>query len=91
MWLSPTAGRDCVAFHFTWEQDWARVVPVVEEIERRLEPFGARPHWGKVFTVSGEALQAKYPRLAEFRALVRRHDPNGRFGNELVDDWLGLG
>lgn len=90
MWLSPTAGRDCVAFHFTWERDPARVVPVVEEIERRLEPFDARPHWGKVFALSGSALQRKYPRLGEFRELVSRYDPAARFGNDLVDDWLGL-
>ncbi|MFL6100288.1 MAG: FAD-binding protein [Actinomycetales bacterium] len=91
MWLSSTAGRDCVAFHFTWRPDPTHVVPVVAEIERRLEQYDARPHWGKVFTVSGEWLRPRYPHMAEFRALVERHDPSGRFGNELVDGWLGIG
>lgn len=91
MWLSPTAGRDCVAFHFTWRPDAARVVPAVAEIERCLEEYDARPHWGKVFTASGEWLRGRYPQMASFRALVERHDPTGRFGNELVDEWLGVG
>jgi alditol oxidase len=90
MWLSPTAGRECVAFHFTWERDMPRVAPVVEAVERRLEPFDARPHWGKVFALSGEALRVKYPRLGDFQELIARHDPTGRFGNDLVDGWLGL-
>lgn len=90
LWLSPTAGHDCVAFHFTWRPDPRGVVPVVTEIERRLEPFDVRPHWGKVFTISGERLRASYPRVGDFQTLVERHDPAGRFGNDLVDEWLGL-
>jgi xylitol oxidase len=89
-WLSLTAGMDSVAFHFTWRPDAARVEPVVSEVERRLAPFGARPHWGKVFTTSPDRLAELYPRLPDVRRLVRSYDPQGRLGNELVDGWLGL-
>jgi hypothetical protein len=31
-----------------------------------------------------------YPRLGDFRRLVRRVDPDGTFANHEVDAWLGL-
>jgi xylitol oxidase len=89
-WLSLTGGVDSVAFHFTWRPDAARVEPVLAEVERRLAPFGARPHWGKVFATPPERLAELYPRLPEVRELVRSYDPDGRLGNDLVDGWLGL-
>lgn len=89
MWLSTTGGRDSVAFHFTWERDADRVLPLVREIERALAPFDARPHWGKVFTTPPAELARLYPRLADFRRLVTRHDPAGKFSNALVDGWIG--
>ena len=50
LWLSPCYRQDSVAFHFTWIADTASVLPVVALAERQLDPFGARPHWGKIFT-----------------------------------------
>lgn len=47
--------------------------------------FGARPHWGKWFPLSGEEVAAVYPRLPEFRAICRRVDPHGVFRNEFTD------
>jgi xylitol oxidase len=88
--LSPTGGHDCVAFHFTWQPDAERVLPVVAEVERRLAGFDARPHWGKVFSVPDAVIAERYPRLGDFRRLVEEYDPDGKFGNELVDGWLGL-
>ena len=80
MWLSPTAGLECIAFHFTWEPDLARVRPVLSAIEHALEPYAARPHWGKVFSTPDATLHQLYPRRADFRRLVERHDPAGRLG-----------
>lgn len=89
MWLSETGGQECVAFHFTWERDIARVEPVLRAVERALAPYDARPHWGKVFTLSDAELARLYPRRGDFAGLVERHDPTGRFGNDLVNGWLG--
>lgn len=91
LWLSPTGGTQCVAYHFTWVPDTARVLPVVRVVEDVLSGLDARPHWGKVFVTSPEVLAARYPRLEDFRSLVAELDPLGKFGNEQVDGWLGLG
>ncbi|MGW0084968.1 FAD-binding protein [Streptomyces sp. NPDC003393] len=90
-WLSPSHGRDTVALHFTWVEDTATVLPAVRRLEEALEPFDPRPHWGKVFTVPAAALRARYPRLDDFRALVRELDPAGKFTNGFVGDLLGRG
>ena len=38
-----------------------------------------RPHWGKVHTLPPERIVAQYPRFADFRDLVARVDPDGKF------------
>lgn len=88
-WLSPSYGRDTAAFHFTWIEDTAAVLPVVRRVEEALEGFDARPHWGKVFTVPAAELRNRYPRLDDFRALARELDPDGKFANAFVRDVLG--
>jgi len=54
------------------------VLPVLEE---RLASFGARPHWGKLF----HGVPGEYPRLAGFRALAERLDPQGKFRNPFLN------
>ncbi|MFJ4691380.1 FAD-binding protein [Streptomyces sp. NPDC088766] len=88
-WLSPAHGRDSVAVHFTWVDDTAAVLPVVRELEAVLEPFGPRPHWGKVYELPAAAVRGRYPRIDDFRALVRELDPAGTFTNAFVRDVLG--
>jgi xylitol oxidase len=90
MWLSPTQGAESVAFHFTWAREPDTVAAILELVEAALAPYGPRPHWGKVFRTPDADLRAAYPRMGEFRDLVGRFDPDGRFGNPLVDGWLGL-
>jgi xylitol oxidase len=87
-WLSPSHGRDTVAVHFTWVQETTAVVPVVRRLEQALEPFAPRPHWGKVFTMPARTVRGRYPRLADFRGLVRELDPAGKFTNAFVRDVL---
>ncbi|MEU8178296.1 D-arabinono-1,4-lactone oxidase [Microbispora hainanensis] len=88
LWLSPSQGRDTVAFHFTWIKDTAAVTPVLAAIEECLAPFGARPHWGKVFTLPADVLRTRYERLDEFAALARHYDPRGVFANEFVERYI---
>jgi len=89
LWLSPCYREDSVAFHFTWFRDFARVLPVVALIERQLAPFGARPHWGKIFTTPPEALRDRYERLPDFVCLMDRYDPAGKFRNAFTARHLG--
>jgi len=38
-WMSPCYGQDCIAFHFTWEQDWERLQQLLPVIEGALDPL----------------------------------------------------
>jgi xylitol oxidase len=87
-WLSPAYGRDTVALHFTWIEDTRAVLPVVRQLEEALDPFEARPHWGKVFTTPATVLRERYPRLDDFRTLTRTLDPAGKFTNAFLRDVL---
>jgi len=84
LWLSPCYQQDSVAFHFTWLPDAAAVLPVVTRIEQCLAPFGARPHWGKVFATPPPELRARYPRLPDFLTLMHHYDPTGKFRNSYI-------
>ncbi len=86
LWLSPAYERDSVAFHFTWIKDTARVQPVIEAVEERLVPLGARPHWAKLSAMKGAEIRSLYRRAADFQQLRAKSDPDGKFGNDLVDE-----
>ena len=79
LWLSTASGRDSIALHFTWRNEPEEVVALTPRIEAALEPFAPRPHWGKVHTVPTAVIASRYPRFADFRALVQRVDPDGKF------------
>ncbi len=85
LWLSTAYKRDSVAIHFTWKQETEAVMALLPEIEAALEPFDYRPHWGKLFTIDPKKLQARYEKMADFKALVHEFDPTGKFRNEFVD------
>ena len=86
-WLSPNFKQDCMAFHFTWFQDWPAVSKALDAIEAALAPLNPRPHWGKLFTMNKATLQSRYPRLGDFRALAQQHDPNGKFRNAFLAEF----
>ncbi len=85
LWLSPCYKQPSLAIHFTWKPDWASVKKVLPVIERELMPFGARPHWGKLFTMAPARLQQQYEKMPDFKALVAQYDPNGKFRNTFLD------
>ena len=88
LWLSPAEGRETAALHFTWAPDTGVVLPAVAALESALEPFGTRPHWGKVFGTAPATVASLWPRLADFAALTHRHDPAGKFRNAMLDRYL---
>lgn len=88
LWLSMNYRQPSLAFHFTWKPDWPAVQQVLPVIEAALAPFGVRPHWGKLFTMDKATLQSRYERLADFRGLATRHDPEGKFHNAFLDNYL---
>jgi xylitol oxidase len=84
LWMSPQHGRDTLSVHFTWHPDWPAVRAVLAGVEAALAPFGARPHWGKLFLAGAADLAPLYERLGDFTRLAARLDPRGVF----VNDWL---
>ncbi|HEY0933110.1 MAG TPA: D-arabinono-1,4-lactone oxidase [Trebonia sp.] len=85
LWLSGSYARETLALHFTWVNRPDEVDAVVREVEAALEPFAARPHWGKVNHVPPARLAELYPRLGDARALFEKLDPDGRFSNRRLE------
>jgi len=84
LWLSPCYEQPCITIHFTWKQDWPAVRKLLPVIEKELAPFKARPHWGKLFTISPAELKSIYKRLPDFIELSKKYDPQGKFRNEFL-------
>lgn len=92
LWLSPSYKQDSVAFHFTWQDKWEEVQKVLPLIEAQLEPFQAKPHWGKLFTTSPAKIQSLYEKMPDFQQLLLKYDPNGKFRNEFLSRYVfGVG
>ena len=84
LWMSTAYKRASLAIHFTWKPEWPEVSQVLPLIEKKLESFAPRPHWGKLFTLVPTQLQSRYARLAEFEAMLKRLDPDSKFCNEFI-------
>jgi len=88
LWLSPSYKQDSVAFHFTWQEKWEQVQQVLPLIEAQLEPFQAKPHWGKLFTTSPSKIQSLYEKMPDFQQLLLKHDPKGKFRNNFLNKYI---
>ena len=91
LWMSTAYQRDSLAIHFTWKPEWDAVKQILPQIEAQLKPFAPRPHWAKLFTLPPRQLQAEYAQLGDFKTLVQRHDPGGKFRNEFIETNLYAG
>lgn len=85
LWMSPQYGQDTIAVHFTWKPEQDAVVRVLGDVEAALDPFDARPHWGKLFVADAATIGPRYERLPDFIRLVDRLDPRGAFRNAWLD------
>lgn len=88
-WLSPMHDQPCMAVHFTFVRDAARVSAVLPLLEEAFGALGARPHWGKVFDADPTRIRGAYPRRADFLELARSLDPDRTFSNAFVRRWVG--
>lgn len=80
-----------VGFHFTWQLAEVEVKSMaLPQIEKVLEPFDARPHWGKLFAMRRTRLEQLYgTALVDFRRLANQMDPAGKFCNQWVQETIG--
>ena len=91
LWMSTAsgaAGSKWLSIQFSWRFDEVvtqeRVMAVVPEIQRVLSPFGARPHWGKLFSWDAEYLRTVYPEMKRFVSLLKKYDPDGKLENAFL-------
>jgi xylitol oxidase len=61
---------------------------LLPKLEEKLAPFNPVAHWAKLFTIPSPVLQSRYEKLGDFKQLVSRHDPEGKFRNEFLDQVL---
>ena len=85
LWMSPCYKQPSVTLHFTWKQEWEPVMKLLPGIENELAPFNAKPHWGKLFTLSSSTLSSRYEKMNEFKKIVAQYDPHGKFRNEFLE------
>jgi xylitol oxidase len=88
LWMSPCYQRSCLAIHFTLKQNQPEVEKLLSKIEKRLQPFNARPHWGKLFGLPPATLQPLYEKMPEFQQLLRIYDPHGKFRNAFLNKYI---
>jgi alditol oxidase len=85
LWMSMGYGEDTVGIHFTWMPERDAVEEMIVQVEAALAPFGARPHWGKLFNADAAAIAPLYERLPDFTRLVKRLDAREAFRNSWLE------
>ena len=58
-------------------------------VERIMDDYAGRPHWGKLHFQTAATLAPRYPQWESFRAARARLDPAGTFRNAYLDRVLG--
>lgn len=58
-------------------------------VERIMDDYGGRPHWGKRHYQTASTLRERYPGWDRFQAVRARLDPHGLFSNDYVLRTLG--
>jgi L-gulonolactone oxidase len=87
-YLSTAAGRDTcyIAVHQYRGMDFESYFRGVERI---MDDYDGRPHWGKRHFQTAATLAPRYPDWAAFQDVRRRLDPDGVFTNDHVARVLG--
>jgi xylitol oxidase len=90
LWMSMAHQRLSLAIHFTWKLETNAVMKLLPQIEAKLAPFGARPHWAKVFAMKSSHVAPLYPRMKDFLALAKTFDPKGKFQNAYLQNHVDI-
>jgi xylitol oxidase len=89
LWLSPAYARDSLCIGFTWRKHPTEVMALLPDLEAALAPHDPRPHWGKLFAFTDDAVARRFPRLPDFLDLRTTYDPTGKFSNAFIDGLSG--
>jgi L-gulonolactone oxidase len=87
-YLSTAAGRDTcyIAVHQYRGMDFDAYFRGVERI---MDDYGGRPHWGKRHFQTAATLAPRYPDWEAFHGVRRRLDPDRVFTNDYLERVLG--
>ena len=85
-----------MCFHFTWLHSKAPgglsgvKTVAVRAVEQALQPFGARRHTGKVFTLKPAEFWSVYglEQVQAFDKFAHSLDPNKKFSNEFTQQYI---
>jgi len=83
-WMSPCYRGPAIGIHFTWKADWSNVQHAIPLVEEALYPFGAVPHFGKLFSMKRDQFSSQFPKFTEFQQLMKKFDPEGKFSNYFI-------
>lgn len=89
VWMSTAHQRESV-YIAAHTYHWFDPVPYLLMVQRTLEPFGARPHWGKMHWMRGAELRELYPRMGDFLAVRAEADPDGLFLTPYLRSLFGI-
>jgi xylitol oxidase len=88
LWMSTAYQRPSMGIHFTWKPEWPAVKNILPMIEAKLAPFHARPHWGKLFTMTAPNVKPLYSEFPKFQGLAAHYDAHGKFRNRFLETTL---
>ena len=88
VWLSGAYGRDTayIAVHQYWRAPYEQLFA---QFERVVAAHGGRPHWGKMHGLDAQHLEEVHPRLADFKRVRDRLDPQRVLGSPHLERILG--
>jgi FAD-linked oxidoreductase len=86
--LSTAHGRD-TAYVAVHQYQGMEFESYFRAVERIMEDYDGRPHWGKRHYQSAATLRDRYPEWDRFQAVRARLDPRSRFQNEYTERVLG--
>ncbi len=86
--LSPSHERNTayIAVHQYRGMEWR---PYFEAVEKIMDDYGGRPHWGKRHFQTAATLAPRYPAWEQFQRARDALDPGRTFANEYTDRVLG--
>ncbi|MBX2817582.1 MAG: FAD-binding protein [Saprospiraceae bacterium] len=87
-WMSPFYEQDCLAIHFTWKPHTKQVMALLPRIEKALDPYGVRPHWGKLTTMPASTLRRRIPKMKDWMTLIAAYDPKRKLVNKYLKNLI---
>jgi len=88
LWMRPAYQKDCISIHTTWHQSDNVISELIPLVQNALLPFHPIPHWAKLSSIPKSSLAGLYPRMDDFRGLCRQFDPQKKFLNKYLQEFI---